>query len=167
MNTQIFNSAALALAMAVVMLASGCRPDPEVTYGLQPFEITANGADKDRLKTDDQWISILYANLFQETLPAGDLFEIKQCLASIGDQEIARAVVLANMMASEDVLLPSVEEMNSDLDGFILATYVRFLVRYPSEAETTWLANFIENNPAMRPELVFTSFALSEEYLYY
>ncbi|MDG2425248.1 MAG: hypothetical protein P8M07_01550 [Flavobacteriales bacterium] len=155
------------LLVAMMLLTPGCRPDPEVTFDLQTFEVDADGADKDRLKTDDQWVSILYANLFQETLAAGDLFEIKQCLESIGDQKIARAVVVSNMMGSEDVILPSIEEMDTDLDAFIRETYVRFLVRYPSEAETTWLANFIENHPAMTPELVYSSFALSDEYLYY
>jgi hypothetical protein len=170
MNMPTYKSAGKTVLLglaAALMLASGCRPEPEVTFDLLPLEVGADGAEKDRLKTNDQWISILYANLFQETLPAGELFEIKQCLASIGDQEIGRAVVLANMMASEDVLLPSEQEMNADLDAFIHATYVRFLVRYPTEAETTWLANFVENNPAMTPELVYTSFALSDEYLYY
>ena len=46
-------------------------------------------------------------------------------------------------------------------------TYVRFLVRYPTEAERTWMRNFLTSNPAMTPELVYTAFALSEEYLHY
>jgi hypothetical protein len=65
------------------------------------------------------------------------------------------------------VQLPSVEEMNSDPDAFIEDTYKRFFVRVPSEAEKTWIRNFIQTNPYLTPELVYFAFALSNEYQYY
>ena len=146
---------------------TACTPEPDVTYGLQPLEIAASTADKDRVKSIDQWISILHADLFGEALGSAELFEIKQAFFSVGDQEIAREVLVSNFMQEEDVQLPDPGTMTSDPDAFIDDTYVRFLVRYPTEAERTWMRNFLTSNPAMTPELVYTAFALSEEYLHY
>jgi len=146
---------------------TACTPEPDVTYGLQPLEIAASTADKDRVKSIDQWISILHADLFGEALGSAELFEIKQAFFSVGDQEIAREVLVSNFMQEEDVQLPDPGAMTSDPDAFIDDTYVRFLVRYPTEAERTWMRNFLTSNPAMTPELVYTAFALSEEYLHY
>lgn len=146
---------------------TACTPEPDVTYGLQPLEIAASTADKDRVKSIDQWISILHADLFGEALGSAELFEIKQAFFSVGDQEIAREVLVSNFMQEEDVQLPDPGAMTSDPDAFIDDTYVRFLVRYPTEAERTWMRNFLTSNPSMTPELVYTAFALSEEYLHY
>ena len=66
-----------------------------------------------------------------------------------------------------DVQIPSVETMNADLDAFIQDTYVRFLVRLPNEAEKEYMRNFITTNPYVTPEIVYFSFALSNEYMYY
>jgi hypothetical protein len=57
--------------------------------------------------------------------------------------------------------------MNADIDTFIDDTYVRFYVRFPTEAEKTYVRNFIQSNPYMTPELVYFSFALSDEYMFY
>ena len=56
---------------------------------------------------------------------------------------------------------------DADIDAFIDETYARFFVRLPTEAERTYVRNFIQGNPYMTPELVYFSFALSDEYMYY
>ena len=70
-------------------------------------------------------------------------------------------------MQDDEVQLPDAGMIAQDPDGFIDDTYVRFLVRYPTEAERTWMRNYLATNPTMTPELVYTAFALSEEYLHY
>lgn len=155
------------ILFAVLITWTGCRPEPDVTYGLQPLEIGADNAQKDRVKSIDQWISILHADLFGEALGSAELFEIKQGFFSIGDQEVARESLVSNFMQRPDVQLPDASAMANDPDAFIDDTYVRFLVRYPTEAERTWMRNYIASNPTLTPELMYTAFALSEEYLHY
>ena len=74
---------------------------------------------------------------------------------------------MSNFMQRPDVQLPDASAMANDPDAFIDDTYVRFLVRYPTEAERTWMRNYIASNPTLTPELMYTAFALSEEYLHY
>jgi hypothetical protein len=138
-----------------------------VTYGLQALEIGSESADKDKVKTVDQWIVILHADLFGTALGAPELFEIKQAFQSVGDQEIAREMLISNFMQHPDVQLPDASAMLTDPDAFIESTYVRFLVRMPTEAEKTWMRQYISSNPTLTPELIYTAFALSDEYLHY
>ena len=157
----------MALAGSTLLLIGGCTAEPDVTYGLLPLELDASNAEKDRVKSIDQWITILYADLFGEALGSAELFEVKQAFFSVGDQDIARATLVSNFMQDANVQLPDAGVMVQDPDGFIDDTYVRFLVRYPTEAERTWMRNYLASNPTMTPELVYTAFALSEEYLHY
>jgi hypothetical protein len=155
------------LALAGLMLAMGCRPEPDVRFELNGIEVSPQSAVKDRLKSPEQWISIVHTNLFQTAMPANELFDVTEVFSSIGDQEIAREVLLSNFFNEPDVTLPTMEALQADPDAFIDETYVRFFVRLPSVAERTYLRNFIDNHPGMTPELIYMSFALSEEYLYY
>lgn len=147
--------------------AIGCRPDPQTHFELNGIEVSTQTAVKDRLKSPEQWVSIVYTNLFQAALPANELFDVSQVFSSIGDQEIAREVLLSNFFNSDEVQLPTPEEMQANPDAFIDETYLRFFVRLPTAAERTYVRNFLDNHPGMTPELVYMSFALSEEYLYY
>ena len=145
----------------------GCRKEPDASFVVNQVELYPSGAGKEKLKTNEQYVAILHANLFQTALSANEIFEINLCIESIGDKELAREVIISNFMNEPGVLIPSVDEMNADIDTFIEDTYIRFLVRYPTEAEKLWLKNFITTNPYVTPEIVYFSFALSNEYMYY
>ena len=57
--------------------------------------------------------------------------------------------------------------MTDDPDGFLDETYHRFFVRNITEAEKTYLKNLIMANDSLTPEILYYSFALSDEYQYY
>jgi hypothetical protein len=151
----------------LLLFGASCTTEPEVHYGLEPLELASSTADKDRVKTIDQWIAILHADLFGTALGSAELFDIKQAFQSVGDQEVARESLVASFMQNPDVQLPALESMLTNPDNFVEEAYVRFFVRYPTQAERTWMRNYIQNTPTVTPELVYSSFALSTEYLHY
>ncbi|MDP4828024.1 MAG: hypothetical protein NWR73_10075 [Flavobacteriales bacterium] len=153
--------------VVLVIVMFGCKKEPEAKFELNNIELYPTSAGKDKLKTNEQYVAILHANLFQTALSANDIFDVNNCIESIGDKELAREVIISNFMNKPDVQIPSVELMNEDLDQFIEDTYVRFYVRFPTQAEKEYLRNFISGNPYMTPELVYFSFALSNEYMFY
>tara|TARA_B110000503_G_scaffold11817_1_gene15970 strand:+ start:2648 stop:3178 length:531 start_codon:yes stop_codon:yes gene_type:complete len=157
----------LAILLLWSIASVGCRPEPEVTFELQGLEVTPGFADKDRLKTNEQWVAIVHTNLFQTGMPANELYNVARVFESIGDQSIAREVLLSNFFNQPDLTLTPTDEMLADPDAFIDATYLRFYTRFPTQAERTFVREFILNNPGMTPELVYMSFGLSEEYRYY
>ena len=158
------------MLLSAAVLFTSCKKDVEKgddSYGVTDLTTLPPNAGKTKMKTDQQYVAILHANLFQVALSANQIFEISQCIESIGDKEIAREVIISNFMNESDVLMPTDEEMRADLDQFIVNTYNRFMVRNPTQAEITHFRNYIDANPNVTPELVYFSFSLSNEYLFY
>ncbi len=153
--------------LVLLIFSSSCTKNPEPLFILNDVELYPNSAAKTKIKTNQQWVAILHANLFQTALSSNELFEISECIESIGDKELAREVIISNFMNEEGVIMPTEDEMRADIEKFIEDTYTRFLVRFPTESEKTWYINYIDNNPFVTPELVYFSFSLSNEYLYY
>lgn len=148
-----------------LLLFGSCSKEP--IYELNDVGILPSSANKDQPKTNEQYVSILHANLFQDGLSANEVYGIGQCIESIGDKELAREVIISNFMNKPGVIIPSDTVMRADIDAFIVETYRRFLVRDPSEAEKTWFRNYIEADPNVTPEIVYFSFAMCDEYCYY
>jgi len=153
------------LVIVFGLFIASCEKEP--IYEVNEVELLPSNASKTKLKTDQQYVSILYANLFQTALSSGNLFEVSQCIQSVGDKVLVREVIISNYMNRPTVQLPTDAEMRDSLDAFITNTYNRFLVRNPSEAERQYFKNYISTHPNVTPEMVYFSFALSDEYLFY
>ncbi len=153
------------LVLLFGLFIASCEKEP--IYEVNEVELLPSNASKTKLKTDQQYVSILYANLFQTALSSGNLFEVSQCIQSVGDKVLVREVIISNYMNRPTVQLPTDAEMRDSLDAFITNTYNRFLVRNPSEAERQYFKNYISTHPNVTPEMVYFSFALSDEYLFY
>ncbi|MEL6845286.1 MAG: hypothetical protein AAFP02_18935 [Bacteroidota bacterium] len=165
MNTPIFKQIGLMLIGLSLLLA--CQPQDTYFYEVNPLELPSTTANKNKAKSLDQYISILYANLFQDAISPDELSEIYQVMESIGDKELAREVIISKQLKRDGVNIPSDEEMRQDLDAFLMDTYKRFFVREPSEAEKAYMSSYIQSNPDVTAELVYFSFAMSEEYQFY
>lgn len=151
----------------LIGLGYGCKKHTDYLYELNEVESKLPNAEKRSLKSDEQYVSILYANLFQRALSADRVVEIKKLIDSIGDKETVHEVIISSFMNDPDVIIPTRAEAMTDLDGFIEETYQRFFVRHPTEAEKAWFRNYITSNENVTPELVYIAFAISNEYLYY
>ena len=143
------------------------KQETKYEYDVINEDILPANVNKTRLKTTDQYVAILYANLFQKALSSNNLFTISQCFDSVGDQILARQILIANLMKKSGVIIPTTVDMNADMDKFIKDTYVRFYVRNPTESEKAYMKKMIQADPNITPELVYMSFALSDEYSYY
>ncbi len=166
------NTYTLGLIAFAILTFYACRKDDkEYNYTVNEVQLLPASAGKSKMKTNEQYVAILHANLFQKALSANQIFDISQCMESIGDKQLAREVVISNFLNKPGTIIPSKLEMMTDLDAFIVNTYKRFLVREPTEAEKTYYRNFItaHTTPAdtLSPELVYFAFALSDEYMFY
>ena len=145
---------------------ASCKKE-EPIYDVNQIQSTSYNANKNKLKSTAQYISILYANLFQKALSANELVEITRCIESIGDKEVAHEIVLSNFMNQTGVTLPSDSLMRADLDVFLEETYKRFYVRDITEAEREFFLKFFESHPNVSAEMVYSAFSLSNEYQFY
>ena len=154
------------IVLSVFMSISSCKKDDPI-YDINQIQSNSYNANKTKLKTPGQYISILYANLFQQALSANELVEITRCIESVGDKEIIHEVIISNLMNKEGVTIPSDSLMRTDLNSFIVEAYKRFYVRDITEAEREYFLNFFESHPNVSSEMVYTAFSLSNEYQFY
>ncbi len=150
----------------ILLLFSNCKEESYI-YEVNEVTIGSNPSDDKKQKTNEQYINILYANLYQKALSPNKLYELSSVIQSIGDKQVAYETIVAKMLNDPEVVLPTAQEMRADLGGFITETYKRFYVRLPSEAEKSYFVNFLESHPDIEPEHVYFSMATSNEYYYY
>ena len=154
------------LFFCLSVLAISCKKD-DIIYDVNQVNATSYNANKNKLKTISQYISILYANLFKKALSANELVEITNCIESIGDKEVAHEIILSNFMNKSGVTMPSDSLMRTDVNAFIEQTYKRFYVRDLTEAEREFFLNFFVSHPDVSVEMVYSAFSLSNEYQFY
>ena len=157
---------ALTLLLFTLVTITGCQKE-DVYYGVNDVQVTPPNGDKQKLKSETQYIQILYANLFQKALSANQIVEIGRVIQSLGDKVLAYELIYAKFAEKPDVIMPSNAEMWADVEQFTIDTYERFFIRDPSELEKTWMVNYINNNTDITVELVYFAFSISDEYNFY
>ncbi len=152
-----------------LMLLFSCKQEKEYQYIFEVNEedIYQSNIDKNKQKTPEQYISILYTNLFATTLPQQDLSELAEVRISIGDKQLADELILNDFVNSGTSNTPTNQEMRADVEQFIEDTYIRFFLRKPTAYEVLELKQEIEADALMTPELIYQAFALSNEYKFY
>jgi hypothetical protein len=153
----------------VVVLAGifSCTKEKKVTFGVIPEVIYEDKAKKTKRKTDAEYISILYTNLYQTPISPNQLYKTQNVIFSIGDHNVASELVLSNYFNTSGLKIPPDIEMRSNIDSFVVNTYKRFYLRYPSEGEKAFFNNYISRNANVTVEMVYTAFAASDEYNFY
>ena len=164
MNMQIFTR--LWIVAFVLLSFTACQKDIYEIYDINPVEVLPVNAQKNKAKTDAQYISILYTNLFQLPIGPNKLLEALNAIRSIGDKQIAYDILVSKYL-NQSPELPSKEEMFSNPESFVISTYIRFLTREPTQAELAWMIDYIKSNPSLTPDIVYVAFATSDEHYYY
>ena len=164
MNMRIFIR--LGLFLCFLINLNGCQKDIYEIYEINDIEVLPVNAQKNKAKTDAQYISILYTNFFQIPIGPNKLLEALNAIRSIGDKQIAYDIIVSKYL-NQSPELPTKAEMDGDPESFIRNTYSRFLTRQPTEAELAWMLNYLQSNPSLTPDLVYVSFATCNEHYYY
>ncbi|MCC7298455.1 MAG: hypothetical protein IT244_08990 [Bacteroidia bacterium] len=155
------------IGFAAMLLWQACSKEKKVTFGVVPEVVYEDKARKNKRKSDAEYISILYTNLYQVPISPNQLYRTQNTIFSIGDRNVASELVLSNYFNTQTLKIPTNTDMRSNIDSFVTNTYKRFFLRYPSEGEKTFFKNYITNNNNVTVEMVYTAFASSDEYQYY
>ncbi len=168
MNMPIFKIAFFSLA---VLFFVQCKKEKLITnYEVVETPSFGDNLNKDKDKTNIEFHSILTTNLFQKPSSINELTRTDRVIQSCGDKTLINEVIISNYMNTSFVKLPTRKFMLDSTEKFVTDTYIRFFIRRPTEAEKTWFINFINSskaNPNFRPELVYSSFSASDEYMFY
>ncbi len=162
------------LIIMLIAFFTSCKKDivqktvyDNVIYNIDTVGLYSSNADKTKQKSAEQFISILYSNLTNSTIPGDDLNNIAELSYSFGDKGLINTMLLENILGSPDIQIPTDEDMRNDLDAFVQQTYLKFYLRQPSEYEKYYFKNLIAENTGITPQMVYAAFAQSNEYLFY
>ncbi len=136
-------------------------------YGIDGENLYQSNAEKNKQKSPEQYVSILYSNLFQDGIAQNDLTDLAEIRRAIGDKQLADELILNAFVNDAGVVIPTNTEMRENIEQFIENTYLRFFLRKPDPYEVFELKNEIENDTVLTPELIYQAFALSNEYKFY
>lgn len=154
----------------IILLIVSCKKNSNTQYGVNENPSYGDNLNKNKAKSNIEFHSILSTNLFQKPSSINELTRTDRVIQSCGDKTLINEVIISNYMNSNNVKLPSRRMMVDSTEKFVEETYIRFFIRRPTEAEKTWFINFInanKSNPNFRPELVYTAFSASDEYMFY
>lgn len=151
----------------ILLITAACSRESQTIYEVNNVNITGADAPKTKPKTNEQYISILYANLYGRSLSANELSEASSAIASLGDKNLSHDMIVSTLINSPEIKLPANDLMRIETDKFITDTYKRFLIRIPTQAELTYWNNYVKSHPTLTVQQVFTAFALCDEYGYY
>jgi hypothetical protein len=169
MNMRSFNLKIVFLLFTYggAMLISCKKEKPKWVYETNDKPVYEVQINKNKLKSEAQYLSILSTDLTQLPISPTKLNRAIRVLESFGDRETANEIIISNFMNNPTLSIPPDEYMRQHTEQFILETYRRFFVRNPTQAELTFFLQFIESHPHLSVEMVYTAFASSQEYMFY
>ena len=126
-----------------------------------------SSAEKTKQKSAAQYLSSLYNNLFNKSLPQDELIQMSEIRTAMGDKQMADELFVNSFINRNGVQVPSDSEMRSDIKKFVEETYLRFFLRDPTPYELIEMIRLIEEDPEITPEMVYQGFAISNEYKFY
>lgn len=157
----------LSLILWAIFTIFGCTKERNIGFGVDEAQVVEDKSRKTKKKNDAEFVSILYTNLYQTAISPNQLYKTQNVVYSIGDQDVANEMLLSNYFNTSGLTIPTNIEMRNDIESFIVNTFKRFYLRYPSEGEKAFFIQYIKSNPNVTVEMVYTAFACSEEYQYY
>ena len=136
-------------------------------YEVLEQELYQNSAQKQYLKTTDQFISIAYSHLFGASITNNELTQYNVSLMALGDKATMQDMIVKALINRNGVILVTNNAMRADIPTFVEQTYLRFYNRKPNEFESWKMKDLIEKNTDITPKMIYYSMMTSDEYRYY
>ncbi len=155
------------LLLITFVLASGCKKETHYIYDVNPVIVEQEGGIKQHLKTNTEFISIAYGDLFVSTISNNDLQKLNVAYSAFGDRKLIEDMIIKNFLNNPSTAIPTKAQMQSDVSKFVTETYKKLFNRLPNEYEKYYLTKAIQADAAITPELVYYAMMTSNEYRYY
>lgn len=164
MNISSIRIGAIAL---VIAFGVSCKKEVTKQYAIDEVELYTSASEKKNLKTDEQFISILYSDLFGTAITNTKLQELNQAYTSMGDKVLVIDILIKSMLADPSAEVPTKAAMDAQPANFVKTAYKTLLVRNPTRQEEWFLVNQIEKNKVLEPIDIYYAILTSDEYRYY
>lgn len=136
-------------------------------YEVDPVSADPSGSTKVTEKSDIEFVSIVYSDLFESQITVDELTTLIGAYKSLGDRNIIIDRIIRAYLKDPGVVKPSNAAMRADVKQFIRNSFKRFLVREPDELELWYWNKEIVADTSMTVEQVYYVLLTTEEYKYY
>lgn len=157
------------LLFTIIFSLSSCKKDdPSFIFEVDNVNVTLSSADKNRLKTDIEFVSIAYTDLFGSNISQNELENIITTYKSFGDKSLVIEMIIKKFILNGGTNTPTLEHNNTaSIEAFVDECYKNLYNRAPNAFEKWYLTDFIENNSDVSAEMVYFSMMTANEYRYY
>lgn len=155
------------LVLVVLLMQFSCNKEKRYIYEVQTQELYQTSAQKQYLKTTDQFISIAYSHLFGSSITNNELNQYNVALQALGDKATMQDMIVKSMINKSGVQIVTDAVMRNDVTAFVEETYLRFYNRKPNEFESWKMKDLIEKNTNITPKMIYYAMMTSDEYRYY
>lgn len=152
---------------ALLAIGISCKKEVTKQYVVEDIQLYTSASEKKNLKSDEQFISILFSDLFGTAITNSKLQELNQAYTAMGDKTLIIDILIKSMLADPGAQIPSAQNMRDNPGDFVQTAYKTLLVRKPTKQEEWFLINQIEKNKALEPMDIYYAMLTSEEYRYY
>ncbi len=150
-----------------LFLLAGCKKEQVNQYEIDEITLYSNASEKKNLKTDEQFLSILYSDLFDKSISAQEMSLLTRSYTALGDKALVIDMLTKTMLISPDANVPSPEQMHEHPEVFVEEAFKRFYIRKPNVQESWFFTNLIVQDTSIKPVDVYYSMLTADEYRYY
>lgn len=151
-----------------LIVFSACKKEEQqVVYNVNPEKVYQNAAEKRSLKSETEFISIAYSDLFGNAISYNELQKIQAPYLSFGDKSLIVDLIIRNFLSKPNVAIPTDVVMRSNVAEFVSDAYLKIYNRKPNEFEQWKMEQLINTDNEITAELIYYALLTSTEYRYY
>jgi hypothetical protein len=155
--------------LILVLFISACKKDdPTYLFEVDNIQVKPNSANKDRLKTDIEFISIAYNDLYGANISQSELDEIIRSYQSFGDKSLVIELIIKKFVFSSQSNITTIDRSSdATIEAFVQESYEKIYNRTPNSFEKWYLTDFLKSNEDINSQTFYYSIMTANEYRYY
>ena len=152
----------------IIIVFSACKRDPSYIFEVNDVAVSASTGEKNRLKTDIEFVSIAHTDIFGSNISSNDLENIVTTYKSFGDKSLTIEMIIRKFIDDGGSnITPIDKSSNKSIELFVMETYKKLYNREPDAFEKWYLSDLITNDDVINAEIVYFSMMTANEYRYY
>ena len=152
----------------LLIVLSSCKRDPSYIFEVNDVTVTASTGEKNRLKTDIEFISIAHMDIFGSNISSNNLENIVTTYKSFGDKSLTIEMIIRKFIDDGGTNITAIDRSSkTSIESFVINTYKKLYNREPDAFEKWYLTDLIANDDMINAEIVYFSMMTANEYRYY
>lgn len=151
----------------LLLLLVSCKKETTYVYDVADVEVSKPAAEKDRVKSQTEFIAIAYSDLTGNNVNVNTLETFLAPYQAFGDQKLIEQMIIKSLLNLSNANIATNTNMRADVNAFVTDCYTRFYNREPDEFELWYFKDLIEQDANITPTEVYFAIMTSDEYRYY